>query len=103
MDWTRSMGILFFDQGVVIRAYPNEEDRTDIEVNAETKVGAIVRHSKTGKWRYTESLRVMLGLEDDPEFDSDLDAGKELAAYLPPLSQVRDNIRALLRMQNLID
>ena len=103
MDWTRSMGILLIDQGVVLRAYPNTEDRTDIEVNAGTKVGAIVRDSKTGKWRYTESLRVLLGLEDDPEFDSDLDAGKKLAAYLPPLAQVRENIRALLRLQNLIE
>ena len=100
---TRSMGILLLDEGVVIRAYPNAEERTDIEVNAGIVVGAIVRVSDTGRWQYDESMRQALGITDNPDFENDLEAGKNLRHHLPPLPQVREVISALLRLNGLIE
>ena len=97
MDWTRAMGILILDEGVVIRAYPNAEDRTDIEANAGITVGAIVRLPGTGRWTFDEPMRRSLGIRDAPDFESDLEAGKNLREHLPPLSEVREKIRDLLR------
>ena len=76
MDPTRAMGILVLDD-VIIRAYPQTEDRTAI-VMAETIVGNIVRDPETKQWRYDEQLRMALGIKSNPSFDTDAKAGNAL-------------------------
>ena len=92
----RAMGILVFDEGVIIRAYPVSDERTDIELAPSTRVGAIVRDLGTGLWRYDEELRTALGIREDPRFDTDYEAGNALEDHLLPLHQVNLFARGLL-------
>ena len=90
---TRAMGILIMDEGVTIRAYPNADDRTDVELAPGTAAGAIVRDPATGRWRYDQVMRRALGIKDDPDFATDYEAGGKLEEFLPPLSQILAFIR----------
>ncbi len=45
---TRAMGILVIGEGVTIRAYPQTEDRTAIELAPDNHVGNIVRDPESG-------------------------------------------------------
>lgn len=92
----RSMGILVIGEGVTIRAYPQAEDRTAIELAPDTPVGNIVRDPESGRWRYDEQLVNALGLDGNPWFDTDLKAGRALRSHLPPLAQVNAFARGLL-------
>ena len=93
---SRSMGILVIDEGVVIRARPEKEHRTEIEVNDGHRVGEIVRDSTTGRWRYDETMRGALGITENPEFDTDYEAGDRIESYLPPLPQLRQFVLGLI-------
>ena len=84
----RSLGTLIIGEGVIIRAEPATEDRTDIQVAPDTIVGAIVHDSETGRWRYDETMRMALGITENPDFATDAEAGKKLREFLPPLSQI---------------
>ena len=92
----RTLGILILDEGVILHAQVETEDRTRIEVNGEIPVSAIVRDSDTGRWRYDQSMRRALGIDTNPDFTSDLEAGNALQDCLPPLQQLREFIRGLL-------
>ncbi len=94
---TRSMGTLIIESGVIIRAYPQTEDRTAIELAPESCVGNIVREPDTGQWCYDEQLRKALGIKNNPGFATDKDAGDALRDHLPPLDQVNAFARLLLR------
>ena len=94
---TRAMGILVIDEGVIIRAYPQTEDRTAIELAPDTLVGNIVRDPESGRWRYDEQLVNALGLDGNPWFDTDYEAGGALRSHLPPLAQVNAFARGLLQ------
>ena len=96
MDPTRAMGILVFDEGVIIRASPQTEDRTAIELAPNTHVGNIVRDPESGRWRYDEQLVKALGIDSNPQFDTDYEAGSALRSHLPPLAQVNAFARGLL-------
>ena len=93
---TRAMGILVFGEGVIIRAYPQTEDRTAIELAPDNHVGNIVRDPESGRWRYDEQLVRALGLDGDPWFDTDYKAGDALRSHLPPLAKVNAIARGLL-------
>lgn len=94
---TRAMGILVIDEGVIIRAHPQTEDRTAIELAPDILVGNIVRDPESGRWRYDEQLVNALGLDGNPWFDTDLKAGRALKGHLPPLAQVNAFARGLLQ------
>ena len=87
----RAVGILVIEEGVIIRAHPTTEDRTDITVAPNDVIaGAIIRDPATGRWRYDETARRALGINGDPDFATDIEAGRELQEHLPPLPQVRE-------------
>ena len=86
----RSMGILVIGEGVTIRAYPQAEDRTAIELAPDTPVGNIVRDPESGRWRYDEQLVNALGLDGNPWFDTDLKAGPRIEK---PLAAARTSQR----------
>ena len=88
LDLTRARGTLFFDEGVIIRAYPVAPDRTEIELAPERDAGAIVQDSRTGRWRYDARLRANFGIAEDPDFPTDLEAGNRLPDFLGPLSEI---------------
>lgn len=88
----RALGTLVIDEGVIIRAYPDGDDRTIIEVAPSLIAGAIVRNPQTGRWRYDSEMRAFLGIVGDPDFPTDHEAGDELEEWLPPLSQVRARV-----------
>ena len=85
---TRAMGTLVFDEGVIIYVYPNRDDATDIVLAPGRRVGAIVREAESGRWRYDKTMRQALGIVEDPDFETDLEAGNRLEDFLPPLPQV---------------
>ena len=89
----RAMGILVIDEGVIIRAYPETENRTEIELAPSVMVGAIVRNPKTGRWQYDDAMRMALGITKNPDFATDLEAGKRLLDFLPPLPQINAMVR----------
>ena len=93
----RSLGTLIFGDGVIIRAHPEQDDRTGIEVAPGMNAGAIVRDSQTGRWRYDSEMREWLGIIGDPDFATDAEAGGELENWLPPLSQLNAKVVRLLR------
>ena len=92
-DGRRAMGILVIDKGVIIRAFPATESRTDIEIAPDHRAGAIVCDALTGRWRYDDVMRNALGIKADPDFATDAEAGQRLKDYLPPLSQVNAFVR----------
>ena len=96
MDLTRAMGIIVMGDGVTIRAYPQTADRTAIELAPDFLVGNIVRDPQSGRWRYDEQLVQALGIDGNPQFDTDYKAGLALKSHLPPLAQVTAFARALL-------
>ena len=89
MDPTRAMGHLLIGEGVIIRAHPQTDDRTAIELAPDIFVGSIIRDSTTMRWRYDDQLRSALGITGNPDFETDAKAGGALREHLPPLSQVR--------------
>ena len=88
IDPTWAMGIIFVGDGVIIKAYPETQNRTEIVVAPNTKVGALVRNPETNRWRYDDDMRAALGIEANPEFETGAEAGNELGTYLPPCSQI---------------
>ena len=88
MDPERSMGNLIINGGVIIKAWPEEEARTTVVGNGDVELGAIVRDGE-GRWRYDKSLRDAVGIEDDPYFETDKQAGDMLEDHIPSLERVR--------------
>ena len=86
MDLTRAMGTILFKEGVILRAYPLEENRTEIELAPNIRIGAIVRDPETGRWRYDDALRTALGIVKAPEFTTDCEAAESLEEFIPSLS-----------------
>ena len=96
----RSAGILLIDGGVIIRAYPEEDDRTKIEVAPSIVIGAIIRDNDTDRWRYDDDMRSFLGIVDNPDFATDVEAGNQLERSIPDLAQVLAKVRAMLRSRD---
>ncbi len=99
--WERALGILVFDEGVIIHAYPDGPDRTRIEVGGGIGGGSIVRDPETALWRYDDDMRSTLNIAEDPTFKSDADAGRDLEDYLPPLPELRASIIRKRRERDL--
>ena len=91
----RSIGTLIIDQGVIIRARPVNDDRTEIELAPDIDAGAIVRDPETGRLYYDVQMREILGIVETPDFETDLEAGNRLNEFLPPLSQVNAKARQI--------
>lgn len=96
----RSVGILVLGEGVVLRAEPLPEGRTKIMASTGLDVGAIVRDNESGRWSYDAHLRAFLGIEGDPDFGTDAEAGREIPGLIPSLGQVNEKIRRLIVMRN---
>ena len=92
----RTLGTLVIDQGVIIRAWPEEEDRTRIEAAPGIDIGAIVKNPQTGRWSYDDELRTFLRIAGDPDFAEDDEAGNRLEELLPPLAELNAVIRERL-------
>ena len=80
---TRAFGILTFAGGTDIRASVVDDDRTDIFMLEKVVLGSIVKDASTGRWSYDRVLRDALGIEENPFFDTDKEAGDALSKYLP--------------------
>ena len=87
---TRAVGTLIIDQGVIIRAFPEDENRTWVELAPGIDAGYIVRDLGTGKWYYDSQIRAMLGITKNPHFETDGEAGDSLQDFLPPLSELNE-------------
>ena len=96
----RSVGILVIDEGVILRAEPLSEGRTEILAGTGISVGEIVRNSESGRWSYDAHLRAFLGIEGDPDFGTDVEAGKEISDLIPSLGQVNEKIGRLIVLRN---
>ena len=92
----RSIGTLIIDQGVIIRAGPVNDDRTEVELAPDIDAGAIVRDPETGRWYYDIQMREVLGIVQTPDFETDQEAGDRLDEFLPPLSQVNAKVRQIV-------
>lgn len=92
----RAMGTIVFDEGVEMRAYPEAEDRTEIEVAPGIRPGAIVHNYKTRRWRYDDMLRTTLGIRGNPDFPTDIEAADRIQEFLPPLSEVHAFIMSII-------
>ena len=82
----RSLGTLIIDQGVIIRAGPVNDGRTEVELAPDIEAGAIVRDPETGRWYYDIQMIAVLGIGQTPDFETDQEAGDRLDEFLPPLS-----------------
>ena len=87
---------MIIDQGVIIRAGPVNDDRTEVELAPDIDAGAIVSDSETGRWYYDVQMREVLGIVQTPDFETDQEAGDRLNEFLPPLSQVNAKVRQIL-------
>ena len=96
----RSVGILLTDEGVILRADPLPEGRTEIMASTGLIVGAIVRNSESGRWSYDAQLRAFLGIDGDPDFGTDAEAGRKMGGVIPSLAQVKEKIRRLIVIRN---
>lgn len=96
----RSVGDLVMDEGVILRADPLSEDRTEIVAATDLNVGAIVRNSESGRWSYDAQLKAFLGIEGDPDFGTDAEAGNEMQDLIPSLAQVNQKISRLIVIRN---
>ena len=73
MDLNRAMGIIVMGDGsdlsgrILVTA-----DRTAIELAPDFLVGNIVRDPQSGRWRYDEQLVQALGIDGNPQFDTDV-------------------------------
>ena len=92
----RAMGIIVFDEGVDMRAYPEAKDRTEIEVAPGIRPGAIVHDYETRRWRYDDMLRTTLGIRGNPDFPTDIEAAGRIQEFLPPLSEVHAFIMSII-------
>ena len=86
---TRAMGTLKIGGGLVVRAVPQQEDRTDITLTGDIDAGAIVRDPDSGRWRYDDKMREVFGIGDNPDFATDGEAGKKLRKLLSPVEWAR--------------
>ncbi|MYC27945.1 MAG: hypothetical protein F4X63_08160 [Nitrospira sp. SB0662_bin_26] len=84
----RAEGTILFEEGVILKAYPETENHTDIELAPGTIVGSIVRSPKTGRWRYDDTMRITLKIEANPDFSTDGEAANEIKKFLPPLTEI---------------
>ncbi len=75
-------GILVFDKGVIIRAYPVDKNRFQVVLAPDIDAGAIVRDAETGLWSYDEKMKAVLSIRNDPAFSTDIEAGKRLDEYI---------------------
>ena len=91
--WTRSIGTLLIDNGIIIRAVCADDDHTFIEVAPGTPAGAIVRDPETKRWRYDSMMREVLHIAQDPDFTTDAEAGRQLRQYLPPLDELHARLQ----------
>ena len=81
-------------QRELIRGLIKDDNRTAILLApGDENIGAIVRNPETGRWRYDDAMREVLGITDNPEFATDGEAGNELEHCLPPLEQLHDVLR----------
>ena len=94
---TRAVGTLIIDQGVIIRAFPEDENRTWVEFAPGIDAGYIVRDLETGQWCYDSQMRTVLGITKNPHFETDGEAGDSLQDYLPPLSELNELGRQTIR------
>ena len=94
---TRAVGTLIIDKGVIVRAFPEDENRTWVELAPGIDAGCIVRDLGTGKWHYDSQMRTVLGITKNPQFDTDGEAGDSLQDYLPPLSELNELGRQKIR------
>ena len=96
----RSVGILLISDGVILRANPLAEDRTDVVVTGDIRVGAIFRDSTTGQWHYDGHLKTFLGIEGEPVFDTDAEAGRRMQGLIPSMVEVKEKLRRLIVQQD---
>ena len=86
----RCLGILLIKDGIIIRCSLESDDRTKIVVGGfDIDAGSIVRNPETKLWQYDDRLRSVLGLQSDPRFSSDAEAGKRLTDYMMPPAELR--------------
>ena len=91
----RAMGGLVFDE-VIIEAWPDGTDRSEVTLRPDVNAGAIVRDPNTGRWRYDETMRRVLLIDQNPEFETDLEAGQQLREFINT-TRIREMLQTLLR------
>ena len=91
----RAMGGLVFDE-VIVDACPDGPDRSEVTLRPDVDAGAIVRDPDNGRWRYDETMRRVLLIEQDPEFETDLEAGQKLREFINT-TRIREMLQTLLR------
>ena len=91
----RAFGILAYGGGEFLMGYVVDDNRTDIRMQG-LVIGGIVRDPGTGRWTYDKTLRDALAIADDPIFENDDEAAKDLQDRLPDDERMNKLARALI-------